>query len=194
MNYTNTLFLINLRRIRVTNIGSVENKHKGEKMKKKLILTLAMIGTLTTARVFAVENTVATVDKIPPAIAIPDGLGIKVGSRSAKHIYSCLSQDYMNQFDLAEKDQFASVTSYAGENLYEGGDLNTVSKIYGNKSVQTTFLMAQGGQLVITQYESIGGGGRGGRGGRGGYDPIYPSKTIVAKLTTNEKTYYFNCN
>jgi hypothetical protein len=63
MNYTNTFFFSRLRRIRVTNIGNVENFLKGEKMKTKLIFLALAVLIFQTANVFAVENTVATVEK-----------------------------------------------------------------------------------------------------------------------------------
>lgn len=167
MNYTNTLFFINLPRIRVINKISVENK-KGEiKMKTKIFLTLA---TLVALNAKAVDNPVVPVDNL-------------------KIIYSCYSKD--SSFVLSEQNNLAVVTEFEGVDLYEGGVLKVVSKKIGFKSSQTTYQLAQGAELIISTQQNIGRGG--GRGGRGGFDDIF-SQITTAKLTQNENIFYFSCD
>jgi hypothetical protein len=167
MNYTNTLFFINLPRIRVTNKVSVENK-KGEiKMKTKIILTLA---TLMALNAKAVDNVVSPVDNL-------------------KITYSCYAKD--SSFVLVEENNQAVVTEFQGADLYEGGVLQVVSKKTGFKSSQTTYQLAQGAELIISTKQNLGRGG--GRGGRGGFDDFFLQITS-AKLTQNENVFYFSCN
>ena len=167
MNYTNTLFFINLPRIRVINKISVE-KQKGEKkMKAKLILVLT---TLVALNVKAVDNNVVPVDNL-------------------KMTYNCYSKD--SSFVLVEEKNQAVVTEFEGADLYEGGILQVVSKKLGFKSSQTTYQLAFGAELIISTKQNLGRGG--GRGGRGGFDDIF-SQITTAKLTQNENIFYFSCD
>jgi hypothetical protein len=117
--------------------------------------------------------------------------------RVATDIYNCSANQNENEFVLAEKKEHASVISFKGEDLYQGGEMKVKSKVYGYQSVQTTFQLAQGGVLVISEHTNFGRGGRSLRGGGRGGDldlPIFSQKIISAKLTANEKEYYFSCN
>lgn len=167
MNYTNTLFFINLPRIRVINKISVENKKGEKKMKAKLILVLT---TLVALNVKAVDNTVVPVDNL-------------------KMTYSCYSKD--SSFVLVEQNNLAVVTEFEGADLYEGSVLKVVSKKLGFKSSQTTYQLTHGGELIISTKQNLGRGG--GRGGRGGFDDIF-SQITSAKLTKNENVFYFSCD
>jgi hypothetical protein len=62
MNYTNTFFFSRLRRIRVTNMVSVEKLFKGEKMKTKLILIAIYFVSMSAKADSSVDNPVKTVD------------------------------------------------------------------------------------------------------------------------------------
>lgn len=180
---------------------SVEKLFKGEKMKMKFILLIVMAVSLNSKAHFALQNTGSDVDNpvVPVDNPVVDGglpipLNGSVALRAATDIYNCYSTEASvnNEFTLAELKSKASVHTYLGENLYGSGLLNVLSKVYGFKSVQTTYQIDNGGQLVISEHTFIGRGG--GRGGRGGDLPGLGQKVISAKLIANEKEYYFNCN
>lgn len=104
--------------------------------------------------------------------------------------YDCSNIDN-NSFKLIEHESTAQIAGFQGENLYEDGQLKLVTKQHGFMSTKTTFEFASGATLVISERVPVGRGG--GRGGRGGFDfPL--NKIISAKLTSNEKDHYFNCN
>ena len=159
-------------------------------MKKKIILMLVTLASLQSNRVLAVDNPVGPVDN--PAAATPTGIGSQVNLSTATTIYHCNSDENENEFVLAELQSNASVTSFKGEDLYEGGDLKDLTKNYGFMSTQTTYSLANGGQLVISEHAYFGRGGTRG-GGRGGDLDLQSQKIISAKLVSNEKEYYFSC-
>ncbi len=125
---------------------------------------------LTISAAFAVENTVGSVDTTAQSF---DG-----------HV---CSDQQGNSFKL-EVYRLASIVEFAGEDLYEGGTLHLAQDDTGFSSSKTIYQMMNGGELIISEKSFVGRGG-----GRGGFDDTF--KTLIsAKLTTNEKVYYFSCN
>lgn len=155
-------------------------------MKAKLIL---LLGAILSLQVIAVENSANNVEsEVFPCTKYAkycDPVNHEPPVNFTIN-YSCVGAEG-NSFKLVEQGSAGLISEYQGSDLYEDGQLKLVTKQQGVLSTKTTFQFPSGAALIVSEKAFLGKGG-----GRGGFDsPLI--KSISAKLTTNEKDYYFNC-
>lgn len=134
----------------------------------KIVFSILTFLTFSTA--FAVDNPVSSVDT------------------AAKSFYGQICADQQGNSFRLEVYRLAAIVEFSGADLYEGGSLKLVSMDIGFNSEKTVYQMSNGGELIISERAFVGRGG-----GRGGFDGTF-KRLVAARLTTNEKIYYFNCN